>query len=326
MIDPDPAVLAQQHAEAYETVQSLIARAGPSVAFVTVDETQHTDWGKELRGAAADVVFSVLTRGEHDASGPDSTTLYTHIAACDAAGTPLASLRAVGWYGRALLPVLADWARQTGRSGVWRHKGATRVTFDGRYPLQHPPVVRGAPALCAELAAEGWRCTPDADGVTLVRSRTGRDLPMTFLVVTLSLMLFPLMALVGVVLVVRRVANGRWDVDAHTVQPWKRVEDRLTLRVTADAMTLQRDQAGRTQYAHRWTPDTLLLLYAEPRGAGDPELALVERDRVRVLPMLLRGEVRHTMHAMKTPALVAELAALYWTPRAASSEPAVGVA
>lgn len=44
-----------------------------------------------------------------------------------------------------------------------------------------------------------------------------------------------------------------------------------------------------TLYEQRWTPESLLVDYPEPKAAGDPVLGMVERDRVRVLPVVLRG-------------------------------------
>ena len=68
MVPADPAVIAQQLAEAHQAVQTLLHRAGPMVACIVVDEVQQTDWGKELVVATVDLAFSALASGPQEAS------------------------------------------------------------------------------------------------------------------------------------------------------------------------------------------------------------------------------------------------------------------
>jgi len=314
-MEPDPSVIARQNTEATTAIQSLLHRAGPAVGHLAVDETEHTDWSRELRDAAANLALAVFTKGEHDAAGGENVRRFTTIAAHAADGVILATTRAEGWYGRTLLPALAEWCASSGRGAVWRQKGGTLVTLDGRYPMLRPPSQRSVAAICEALSQEEWSCAPDAEGLTLTRSRTGRDVPMTVLLVVMVTLLLPLMALVGLVLVARRLSRGEWDIDPEVIQPWRSAEDRIELRVERATLSMRRAQAGRTRYEHRWSPDTLWMIYAEPRGAGDPDLALVERDRVRALTLTLRGELRQKVRAMRSPSLIAELVALQWSRR-----------
>lgn len=296
-------------------LQALCQRAGPAVAALSVEETQQTDWSAELRGVAFDLALAAFTPGNHDAVGSDSPRRFTELAARDEAGRPLAAMRWEGWHALAILPALATWTHATARRAVWRHRGEPRAIFDGRYPLQHPPVTRGAEAILAELAAEGWSISRDPAGLSLVRARRGRDLVMTAVLVALCALLLPLLAIVAAVLVARRLATGRWDYDPATVQPWRDAEDRLELRLEPGVFALRGVLDGRERLAHRWTRETLGALFAAADSDG-LALGVVEPDQVQTIPLSLRGEIRGRSPLRRTPALLAELVACGWTPPA----------
>jgi hypothetical protein len=293
----DPAVEAQVqrvYAEAIHAVQTVLAGAGGRTARLLIEELEHTDWGRELAGLAADLVFSP-TSDAGDAISGDPNVRRTLLVALDAQGQRAFTLHGPGWNARSLLPAALQWARAVGAPVAWTRSGRPLGAWDGRYALATPFQGPALSASAHALTSVGWQVTPQGQGFVASRAVTQRDWASLIVLAIVGLLVFPLMVLLFAWMAVMRLTTGAWPRDPRSLSPWHKAEDRVVIECGPGSLRVVRTRDGQSVLDRVYDRNALQALWVEPASAGRHErLVLIERDRCAEVPVILRGEIERS--------------------------------
>jgi hypothetical protein len=307
------ALVQREYASAVHAVQTLLAMAQGRARRLLIEELEHTDWGRELAGIAADLVLSPFNE-TGDSVAPDGTVQHTLLVALDEHGQRVATLHGPGWNGRALYPAALQWARGAGAPVSWLRKGAPLLVRDGRFVLATEPATLSL-AQCAQgLTEAGWHVTPTERGFNATRAVYARDWPALVLLVLIGTLLFPVTVLVFAYVLFKKLTTGAWPGDDSALAAWRKAEDRVALDCAPGRLRVVQTQAGRPVFDRVYDRRTLQSVWVETPNANSPPLTLIEADRLSYVPTRLRGEIPSTRDPQeRTAALLAQAIVAVWS-------------
>ncbi|MFO0562963.1 MAG: hypothetical protein U0269_33390 [Polyangiales bacterium] len=301
--------IAADFAAATNAVAQVVHAAAGRAAQLLIDEVEHTDWSKEIAIAVAEV--ALFAGGSSESVAADGQVRHTLLVALDANGARVSMVHCRDWYGRALLPAVLRWVRETRGTMRWMRKGQPVLVRDGRFALAAPPPSRDAPTLAAVLTSHGWSVSATPAGFNATRAVSQRDWPSLVLVIVLAVALFPVTALVLLYMLVKKVTTGRWPIDNAAVAPWRRADDRLAIDCARGRLRIVRTQAGKAIFDRAYDERSLATMFAESPTMQTPTLSLVEPDRVTTVPLALRGELANDGHRACAEALNEAITAVW---------------